>query len=400
MPVDDSPLNAPQALEAPPQEAPAIDQTVQQSGEYAVNIGQGQGIHIGPVYNQQIELETIKQIVREELRLPQKDYGNSVGRGLEALAELMRHAEVRAAVITFWVDFQAACERIEIIANYKELHDLLHTLEFQCYSGILQESKRFSNSEDETALEILMDHELTLQRTLRDVKDVAARETIATNELLWVKQLEQAQAELHAAIEELDTRHLQRAIWLLNRILAIQPSRINTNLNAAAKTLRLPALVNAMNAILDKLIGANLNQEKIQQFQTGVAVLAELNQRFIALVHGHDYGQEFDLELRRIDANLDKDLIELEMSWPDLKERAEVLFDAGADQWTLDFQRDTQNLDTALKAQNPAKIKRYFRLYRRRASERFFQVDVTLKRLCEELREVGEPLASVLRMIE
>lgn len=404
MPVDNLPPNSTQALEPPespafPQEAPPIDQNVQQFGKFGVNISQGQEIHIGDVY-QQTDPEVIKQIVREELRLSQREYGDSVGLGLTALAELMHHSEARLIVITFWADFQAACERIDIIANYKELHDLLHTLEFQCYSGIIQEAKRFSDPEDETALNILMDHELTLQRILREVKDVVGRETIASNELLWVKDLERAQEELHNAIEALDTRRLQRAIWLLNRILAIQPSRINTNLNAAAKALRLPALVNAMNAIWKKLAEANLNQEKIQQFQKSVAVLAELNQRLAALVIGHDYWQEFDLELRRIEANLDKDLIELEMSWPDLRERTEDLLDPTADQWTLAFQQDSQNLDAALNAHNPVKIKRYFRNYRRRASERFYQVDVTLKRLCEELREVGEPLASVLRMID
>jgi hypothetical protein len=148
------------------------------------------------------------------------------------------------------------------------------------------------------------------------------------------------------------------------------------------------------------LAGSNLNQEKIRQFQTGVEVLAELNGRLAALVIDHDFWQELDLELRRIEANLEKDSIELEMSWPDLKERTEVLFNPDGDQWMLAFQQDSQNLDAALYAQNPVKIKRYFRMYRRRANEHFYQVDVTLKRLCEELREVGEPLASVLRIIE
>ncbi len=129
-------------------------------------------------------------------------------------------------------------------------------------------------------------------------------------------------------------------------------------------------------------------------------VLAELNNRLAALVIGHDYWQEIDLELRRIEANLEKDLIELEMSWPDLKERTEILFNPAGDQWAVAFQQDSQHLDEALNTQNPVKIKRYFRMYRRRAGDRFYQVDVTLKRLCEELREVGDPLASVLRMIE
>jgi Effector-associated domain 10 len=343
--------------------------------------------------------ETIKRIVREELRLPQREYGNSVSQGLNALAELMQYPEAISAVITFRVDFQAACERIDIIANYKEVHDLLHTLEFQCYNGIVQESKRFPD--DETALEILTDHELTLQKLLREVQEVAERETIATNEVMWLKDLERAQVELQGAIEELDTRRLQRTIWLLNRVLAIQPSRINTNLNSAARTLRLPTLVSAMKFICDKLVKSNLDRDKIWQFQEGVEVLAELKERLIALVIGHDYWQELDLELRRIEANLEQDSIELEMSWPDLKERTDVLF-AGepGDPWTVSFQQDSQNLDLALNAQNPVKIKRYFRMYRRRASDRFFQVDVSLKRLCDELREVGEPLASVLRMIE
>lgn len=379
------------------QEPPSIEQKVQQSGKVGVNIGQGEGIHVGDVYYQ-VDPETIKRIVREELRLPQREYGEPVSLGLNALTELMQHSEARSAVVTFQVDFQAACEQINIIANYKKLHDLLHTLEFQCSSGIVQESKRFPD--DETAFDILTDHELTLQKILREVQEVASRETIATNEVLWLKDLKCAQEELHTAIKEVDARRLQRTIWLLNRILAIQPSRINTNLNSAARTLRLPALVNAMNAIWEKLARSNLNQEKIKQFQNGVEVLAELNKRLEALVIGHDYWQEIDLELRRIEANLKKDLIELEMSWPDLKERTAILFDPAGDQWAVAFQQDSQNLNVALSAQNPVKIKRYFRMYRRRAGDRFYQVDVTLKRLCEELREVGEPLASVLRMIE
>lgn len=379
------------------QALPSIDQSVQQSGKFGVNIGQGQDVHIGDTYYN-LNPESIKRIVREELRLPQREYGDPVGLGLSALTELMQYPEARSAVVTFRVDFQAACERINIIANYKELHDLLHTLEFQCYSGIVQEAKRFPD--DETALDILTDHELTLQKLLREVQEVAGRETIATNEVLWLKDLEHAQAKLHGAIEELDTRQLQRTIWLLNRILAIQPSRINTNLNSAARTLRLPALVNAMQSIWEKLVKFNLNQEKLKQFKDGVEVLVELNQRLAALIVGHDYWQELDLELRRIEANLEKDLVELEMSWPDLKERTEVLFSPAGDRWTIDFQQDSQNLDAALNAHHPIKIKRYFRMYRRRAGDRFYQVDVTLKRLCEELREVGEPLASVLRMIE
>ncbi len=328
----------------------------------------------------------------------QNEYNScSVRKGLDALTDLMSAPEVRAAVVAFRTDFQAVCEQIDILGNYKDLHDLLHTLEFQCYSGIVQEARRFPD--DETALDILMDYELTLQQIVTDVREVAARETLATNENLWIKDLERTTEELHGAIENLDTRQLKRAVWLINRVLAIQPSRINTSLNTAARALRLPALVKAMTCVRDNLTHCELDPEKTSQFKDGVEALANLERSLTVLVRTHNDWQELDLELRRIEANLEQDIFELEMSWLDLKAMAESLCNSSIDEWALSFKKDSENLDSAIAAQNPAKVKRYFRSYRRRAGDRFYRVDVELKRLCGNLRIVGEPLASVLRMI-
>ena len=346
----------------------------------------------------QADPETVKRIVREELQVADKNYGEPVSQGLNALVELMQVPAVKDAVITFRVVFQAACDQIDVIANYKALHDLLHTLEFQCYGVIVQAARRFPD--DELALEDLMEYELTLQDLLAELQQVAAQETIATNEVRWLAELQKARAELNSAIAQLELGPLKRTIWLLNRVLANQPDRINTKLTEAARSLRLPDLVQAMQFVAEHLAGAQLDAQKLQQFEQGVEVLEALNQRLSALVIGHDYWQSFDREMRRIEATLAQDLIELEMSWPYLQDQAGGLIDIEADAWTIAFQKDSQNLDAALEAQHPVKIRRYFRLYRKRASQRFFQVDVTLKRLCEELREVGGPLASVLRMME
>lgn len=383
-----------------------IDQTVrgdrtqtvgQMSGGAAFASVEGQQIHIDN-RTYQADPETVKRLVREELRIAHKEYGQPVSAGLNALAELMQVADVKDAVITFRVVFQAACEQIEAIANYKALHDLLHTLEFQCYGVIVQAAKRFP--EDDLALDNLMVYELTLQDLLAELQEVTARETIATSEVRWLTELQQAQAQLQSAITDLEIKPLKHTIWLLNRVLANQPDRINTKLTEAARALRLPDLVQAMQFIAKELAGTRLDAEKFQQFDQGVNVLEALNQRLGALVIGHDYWQSFDREMRRIESTLSQDLIELKMSWPYLQEQADGLIDADADPWTVTFQKDSHNLDAALAEQHPVKIRRYFKLYRKRASQRFFQVDVTLKRLCEELREVGEPLTSVLRMME
>jgi hypothetical protein len=77
----------------------------------------------------------------------------------------------------------------------------------------------------------------------------------------------------------------------------------------------------------------------------------------------------------------------------------EPLYSGSTDEWATSFRKDRDNLDSAIKTANPAQIKRYFRRYRRQAGVRFHQVDVDLKRLCEDLRKVGEPMDSVMKMM-
>ena len=252
-------------------------QTVGQlSGGAAFASVEGQQIHIDN-RTYQADPETVKRIVREELRVADKDYGEPVSQGLNALVELMQVPAVKDAVITFRVVFQAACDQIDVIANYKALHDLLHTLEFQCYGVIVQAARRFPD--DELALEDLMEYELTLQDLLAELQQVAAQETIATNEVRWLAELQKARAELNSAIAQLELGPLKRTIWLLNRVLANQPDRINTKLTEAARSLRLPDLVEAMQFVAEHLAGAQLDAQKLHQFEQGVEVLEALNQR-------------------------------------------------------------------------------------------------------------------------
>ena len=72
---------------------------------------------------------------------PERGYSRVVGQGLVALAELMWAPEVRAAVIVFRTDFQAACAQIGVLAAYKQLHDLFQQLEDRYYL-IYHDAKR------------------------------------------------------------------------------------------------------------------------------------------------------------------------------------------------------------------------------------------------------------------
>jgi hypothetical protein len=383
----------------------------------------------GKLFELPAALPVIPQVVPPAPAVPttvpiESNYGQSVGAGLSALRTLIQVVPgVQAAAVRFRADFQVACEQIELLGDYKDIHDQLHSLQFHCYNCIVQETKR--STDDDMAWDTLVDYELTFKDIVSRLQDISVqsspaavvieqieqigraraapaqveRATLPAQETAWIQDLSQAYQDLHSAIENADVRSLKRAIRLINRVLMIQPSQVNTRLNATARTLRLPALVEALGNIRDMLSLPSLDSEKVQQFENGVAALADLNISLIALVSSHDQWQAIDLELRRVEATLDQDPGELELSWPDLKEMVDPLCVDGAATWAAGLLSDGAKLESAIGAGESNKTKQFFRRYRRQVSDRFYRVDVDLKRTCDDLRKIVEPLASVLRMM-
>ncbi|HVT17098.1 MAG TPA: toll/interleukin-1 receptor domain-containing protein [Thermoanaerobaculia bacterium] len=327
---------------------------------------------------------------------PEAVRGEAVRKGLAALSDLMREPRVRDAVISFRIHFQNACDKIEIAGNYKDLHDLLHTLQLHCYDRIVQEAKSFPG--DELSQANLAEHEATLQGLLDDLRDVVRRGGVTPNEVCWIERdLEPARQDLRGALETKDARQLKRAAWKINRVLAIEPSQINTRLNDAASTLPLPALIAAMSVVLGQIRSLDLDADKVHQFEVGVDTLSRLHVTLTALVLDHDRWQEADLDLRLIESNLEQSLDALEFSWSQVKEKLAPLADGTSEPWAVTFRQEAERLALALEAQDAARSRLHFRSFRRLAGIRFHRVDVILKDQCDELRKVGEPLASVLR---
>ena len=201
------------------------------------------------------------------LALTPGEDGENAERGLEALKDLVTIPEARNTVIAFRTDFEAASDQIDIISNYKEVHDMLHVLEYQCFNGMRQASRSFPD--DDLAIDTLMDAEVTLQQVIGTLKELSTRPTFGTNELVWVQDLEKGREHLTTALDGEDTKQLRRAVWLINRVISIQPSQINTRLNAVARGLRLREIGSAMTQIHSKLSDLNLDREKLEQFATG-----------------------------------------------------------------------------------------------------------------------------------
>ncbi len=322
---------------------------------------------------------------------------HTVDNGLSILEGLVRRPDFKAKLAALQTDFEAAGSQIELLTNYKDLHDLLHNLQYLCFNGLVQEARRFP--EDPLSLDILLDHELTLDGLIDGLTEVALRPAMPASEQDWIKDLVAAHGQLQQAIQTLDAEPLHRSIRLTKRVLDRQPTRINERLNAAARALRLVAIAQSMLSIRKELRRLKLAPQQVKRFETGVTALGDLGDNLTRLVEDHDRWQAIDLELRRIEAVMGHDLGEIKLSWPELRAKVDPLCQQSGAIWAEWIRCDSRDLDKALASKNPNQIRQCFQRYRRRVGNRFYQVDTDLKSLCHELRSVGQPLASTFTIL-
>jgi hypothetical protein len=316
-----------------------------------------------------------------------------VGNGLKALGALIvQSTAVRAAAIAYRTDFQAASEQINKLGQYKSLHDVLHRLQFDCFNLILQEVDRFPN--DDQAIDNLAYYQITFDHIVEELRSMARESEIVRREISWIKDLVDAQFAYDEALKNADQDRLKTAVWLLNRLLATQPSQINTSLNNSARALRLPALSAGLIMIKRTLESADLDPDMKSEFLEGVNAIDQLNANLVGLVNEHDDWQEIDLELRWLETNMDN----LAMSWPYLHKKIAPLYEGVDIQWAIRLTEAIAILAAAMDANNPSRVRLAFRSFRARANIRFYQVDMALKKLSDELQLVGTNLASILRL--
>jgi hypothetical protein len=319
-----------------------------------------------------------------------------VAEGLGALLELLRAPEVRAAGTAFRNDFAAARAQVADVIALKDVHDLLHTLQFQCYIPLTREARSFPD--DDVACDNIADYALTLRSRTTEIQATFVHAPEALGEGAWVADLVAAGDTLRQALAAHDSKLLQRAIWQINRVLAVQPSYINANLIARARGLRVRALVAAMHALRAQLRTATTDVVRLTRFSAGVDALAALQLQLEQLISDHDAWQAIDREVRRISESLRHDTSELEFSWPDLRSRLATLAAGDAD-WAQSLRGEAAQLDQALGGAVGLRPAALFQRCSRIIGERFFQVDVDLKRLCSQLRELGDPLAELERIL-
>jgi tetratricopeptide (TPR) repeat protein len=317
--------------------------------------------------------------------------------GLQALADLMQDADVRDTVAEFKTVFRDTRRQVEVVYNYKDLHDQLHDIQLLCYDPIVRETERFPA--DRLAVGAVTNSRETLESRIASISEITQRADYLASERADLISLQQALATYDAALTNLDTALLKKATQKLSRVMTLQPSRVNAKLVAAAGNLHLESLVAAMQKISQRLTELHAHAEKVQQFSDGVRALETLHAALTALIQEHDLWQVVDTRFNLLATEIEQEVDSLGDSWNDVRQIAAPLYEKKLEAWAEKYRLLEERLLKAIAEHNPNQARMQFDLCRGRAVERFYQVDVSLKRSCENLRKIGEPLAAVLHIL-
>jgi hypothetical protein len=320
--------------------------------------------------------------------------------GLTALYEAMDNPDVLSSVATSDAIFAAVTGQIKLLVYYKNLHDFLHTLQFQCYNyllNLIRAAKKDPN--DITVWDDVVNHELEFDAILQRLKE-RTRDSQQRQTMPWIDKLALDLEKLFDAVQENNTEKIDSAIKPVRRVLATEPSRINDKLAVAAEALQLSMLIDALKRVSSSLARASVRQSTLEKFEQGIGSLEQLHSGLNGLIDSHNEWQQIDGILRRIEGSLPTDLSDLQESWEDLRDSVVAQYAMSNDQWARLLGDATKKLDTVLEGSDPDVVRSSFMKFKTRASHRFYQTDLSLKELCDQLGRVAEPLGNVLGRIK
>ncbi len=332
-------------------------------------------------------------------------------KGFHGLGELMTNPEIQSFVAEQQPYLAAADEKLQVLVDYKNVHDLLHDLQFKCFNYIYQYSRRL---EDEIDWPLLVQPQQDLKSIIEALEVAARQPSLADEDFAWLGQLRDAQNRLDKACEDLHAAPLKESRNRLKGILEKWPTIFDTKLCAAAQTIPLNELQSALDAIREKLRALPtgdkpnlLETDAGERFSDGVKTLPELNVHLDELTTEHTRWQVIEARLWSIEAFIGQDPAAFRDAWPDLYRRIGKVCGSVSAKWATSIMKDAAKLDSLLRMPEPddpdelrrwkIRVRQYFTRCSSEGGTRFYQVDLSLKRLCERLRSVHAALADILK---
>ncbi|MGH9972096.1 MAG: hypothetical protein ACREBG_30485 [Pyrinomonadaceae bacterium] len=295
--------------------------------------------------------------------------------------------ELKGDLATFQASFQSALEQIDILSDYKDLHDKLHDLQFGWFPRVQQEFKSLPDAKN--AIQNLFGHERDFRTVIGELYDTVNQKRVPGSEREWIDRMEQARKDLKQGISspEPAMKLIGSALQSISQVLDTQPTYINGDLMRAVGALRLPQLKNIVQLVLDKLIKKAPDSDLVKQFQQGINDLNQMDVELDALMKEHDIWQGNEVKIPMLLPALSF-LPVFNSMWRQLKENTAPLYANKEEEWATDLLRDDAALEKAIGENDVEAAKRAFQGFQRDAKARFLDVDKLIKKRCRDLLEI------------
>ncbi|HEX4707682.1 MAG TPA: toll/interleukin-1 receptor domain-containing protein [Candidatus Udaeobacter sp.] len=322
----------------------------------------------------------------------------------QGLSELMANPKIKEFVADEADQLLEADKRLQVLVDYKNVHDRLHDLQFKCYNYLFQECRKV---EDEIDWPLLDRPEKDLAKLTEALQGATQRPSLAEEDFGWLETLREAGKQLSVACNELSIAPLQEATRIIRTILEVRPTIFDVKLCAAARTLPLAELRTALGAIRGKIGPASIRSDAGKRFSAGVDALPQLSANLETLTTEHTRWQVIATSFWSIDALIDKSIDALRNSWPKLRGRLERICAGNPARWAVSILASANKLDALFAAPSPleakevqhwqTRVRQTYTSCSNDSGTQFYQVDLSLKRFCDELRDLHTALAKVLK---
>ena len=294
----------------------------------------------------------------------------------------------------FKADFQRCVAQIRLLSARKDLHDQLHDLELKFLVPVSTTIPTGNSlAIDGQRLDIVREHNFALSEILDNLRAIVARNVVPANEIRWVDDIAKAQERLEAGMRNLDLISLRAAVKDIGRVNDLWPARINAKLTENARGLALLDLATKLQQL------CTMGSSFAQQLGDKVQKLKDLDAQISKLVTDHDDWQTYDVELSLFETTVSQNLQEIAASWPGLKQRGDALYGGNSAPWAQNLIFLGGKMDRAVQTADMASAQDCFVRLRSAARDQFYRADKDLKKGCQALEQVGEPIDTVLRAV-
>jgi hypothetical protein len=323
--------------------------------------------------------------------------------GLRALIRLMRDPNLAAAVAGCADAFNRANEQINLLNEYKTLHD-----RFQVAEGayqLVQQQKAFVLVGNTEAWDGLVTHVRSLDASLERLVSDAKGGSLPKVQVLWAGRIEDARAELLLGADKENLNLLNQALEKLNREFGSVPAKLNDRMVQTVEQLPLAHVVQKLRLVAVRLAGVALDDQATalcKEFAAGIDALESLDRSLTNFIEDHNCLQVIDDMLRTLTPQ--PTLQEIKGIWRGLREPMETLGLDGGSTWSNQLGGLRAKLDALLAGVNGSASpdvdrsgRRLFNDYRFSVIRGFNQLDQDLRRLCRQLEQIGKELGELLR---